>query len=69
MHSMRQVCSDILNEVREKKDAALFAYTKKFDGADIHAENILVTEAEIEEAYAQIDENLLAYCQKSTEQY
>lgn len=56
---------DILNEVREKKDAALFAYTKKFDGADIHAENILVTEAEIEEAYAQIDENLLRIVRKA----
>ncbi len=50
---------EILNTVREKRDEAIFAYTKKFDGADIDASNILVTEEEVKEAYAQIDENLL----------
>lgn len=50
---------EILNTVREKRDEAIFAYTKKFDGADIDASNILVTEEEVREAYAQIDENLL----------
>ena len=37
----------ILNEVKEKKDEAVFAFTRKFDGAEISADNILVTEAEI----------------------
>ncbi len=50
---------EILNAVREKRDEAVFAYTKKFDGADIDASNILVTEEEVREAYAQMDENLL----------
>lgn len=50
---------EILNTVRAKRDEAIFAYTKKFDGADIDASNILVTEEEVREAYAQIDENLL----------
>lgn len=50
---------EILDTVREKQDEAVFDYTKKFDGADIHPGNILVTEEEVREAYAQMDENLL----------
>lgn len=50
---------EILDTVREKRDEAVFDYTKKFDGADICAENILVTEEEVREAYAQMDDNLL----------
>lgn len=50
---------EILDTVREKQDEAVFGYTKKFDGADIHPGNILVTEEEVREAYAQMDENLL----------
>ncbi len=50
---------EILETVREKQDEAVFDYTKKFDGADINPGNILVTEEEVREAYAQMDENLL----------
>lgn len=56
---------EILNTVREKRDSALFAYTKQFDGAQIDASNILVTEAEIKEAYTQVDENLLRIIRKA----
>ena len=34
---------DILENVKENKDKAVFEYTKMFDKADISAENILVT--------------------------
>lgn len=50
---------DILNTVREQKDQAIFDYTARFDGAEINASNILVTEDEIKEAYELVDENLL----------
>ena len=50
---------EILDAVRERRDEALFEYTKRFDGADINASNILVTEGEIEEAYGMVDPNLL----------
>ncbi|MCI8372028.1 MAG: histidinol dehydrogenase [Lachnospiraceae bacterium] len=56
---------EILDEVKEKKDQALFAYTKKFDGADISADNILVSEEEIEEAYTQVDQKLLDVIRKA----
>ena len=39
----------IIDAVREKGDEAIFSYTKQFDGADINAENIIVTKEEIEE--------------------
>ena len=50
---------EILDAVWERRDEALFEYTKRFDGADINASNILVTEGEIEEAYGMVDPNLL----------
>ena len=40
--------NDIIENVRKNKDEAIFSYTKQFDGADINASNILVTEEEIE---------------------
>lgn len=56
---------DILAEVKEKKDEAIFAYTKMFDKADINASNIKVTEEEIQEAYEQIDPALLDVIRKA----
>lgn len=56
---------EILDTVRKKRDEALFAYTEKFDGAVINAENIQVTEEEVAEAYAQVDENLLRIIRKA----
>ena len=40
--------NEILSNVKENGDKAIFDYTKKFDGADINAENILVTKEEIQ---------------------
>ena len=57
--------NDIIQNVREKKDEAIFDSTKRFDGADINSGNILVTEEEIKEAYAQVDEKLLGVIQKA----
>lgn len=55
----------IIDRVREEKDAAIFDYTRQFDGADIKAENILVTEAEIKEAYETVDPQLLTVIRKA----
>lgn len=57
--------NDIIANVRERKDAAIFEYTEKFDGAKINADNILVTEEEIEEAYAKVDSKLLDVIRKA----
>ena len=56
---------EILDKVKEEKDAAVFAYTAKFDGAELTADTIEVTESEIEEAYAQVDDTLLTVIRKA----
>ncbi len=63
--SYSDVVQEIVNEVKEKKDQAVFAYTKKFDGADIHASNIRVTEEEIREAMEAVEPELLEIMRKA----
>ena len=55
----------IIDTVREKGDEAIFSYTRQFDGAEISAENIVVTKEEIEEAYATVDPTLLDVIRKA----
>lgn len=55
----------IIDTVREKGDEAIFSYTSQFDGADINADNIVVTKEEIEEAYANVDPTLLDVIRKA----
>lgn len=56
---------EILNEVREKKDMALFEFTKRFDGASISAATIQVTQEEIEEAYTLVEPSLIEVIKKA----
>ncbi len=55
----------IIEEVREKGDEALFAFTKQFDGADLTPDAIKVTREEIEEAYALTDDALINVMKQS----
>ncbi|QDW73986.1 histidinol dehydrogenase [Lachnospiraceae bacterium KGMB03038] len=55
----------ILRDVRENGDEALFAYTKRFDGAELTRETILVTPEEIEEAYEKVPKELLDVIRKA----
>ena len=57
--------NDIIQNVREKRDEAIFEYTLKFDGATINQDNIRVTEEEIREAYEQVDPKLLDVIRKA----
>lgn len=57
--------ADIVNAVRENGDAAVFAFTEQFDKAKITAENIRVTEEELNDAYAQVDPELIAVIRKA----
>ncbi len=57
--------NEIIANVREHKDEAVFSYTRQFDGTDINASNILVTDEEIKEAYEQVDEKLLTVIRKA----
>ncbi len=55
----------IVEDVKANGDQALFAYTKKFDKADITAETVKVTKEEIEEAYSQVDAHLVEVIRKA----
>ena len=57
--------ADILANVKEKGDEALFSYTKDFDKVEVTPETIRVTEAEIEEAYKAVDASLLEVIRKA----
>ena len=57
--------AEILRQVRERGDAALREYTRKFDGADL--ENLLVTEAEMAEAVASVEPEFLRVLEKAAE--
>lgn len=59
--------NEIIANVRTNGDTAIFNYTKKFDGATVTPENIEVTEAEIAEAYEQVDPKLLEVIRKAKE--
>jgi len=51
----QETVNAVLNNVKENGDKALFEYTKKFDGFDLNADNIVVTDEEIEEAYKEVE--------------
>lgn len=60
-----ETVNKILRDVREKGDAALFAYTLKFDKYQLTSENIRVTREEIQEAYGQMDPELVEVIRRS----
>ncbi len=60
------VVADIIANVREKGDQAVFDYTSQFDKWSCTADNIRVTDAEIEKAYAEADADFVAVMEKST---
>ena len=62
---LESTVQEIVEDVRKNRDQALFAYTKKFDGADLDSSNIRVTEAEIQEAMSQVDPELLTVMKRA----
>lgn len=63
--SYEETVKNIVNDIHSRRDTALFEYTEKFDHAKINADNVRVTEAEIEEAYTQVDAKLLETIRKA----
>lgn len=56
---------EIVQEVKNQGDEAIRKYTKQFDGEDIEA--FLISEAEIKNAYSQVDEETIKAIKKSIE--
>ncbi len=59
------IVNDILANVRENKDKAVFEYTQKFDHFDVNADKIRVTPEEIREAYRLVDEEFVAVMKRA----
>ena len=55
----------IIKDIHDRRDDALFEYTKKFDKAELNADNIRVTPDEIEAAYEEVDEELITVIRKA----
>ncbi|MDY5869580.1 MAG: histidinol dehydrogenase [Lachnospiraceae bacterium] len=62
-----QTVNDIITQVRERGDEALFEYTKKFDKCEINQQTIKVTDREIAEAYEKVEPELVKVMKKSAE--
>ncbi len=62
-----KIVSDIIEDVRENGDKAVFSYTKKFDCFDGNVNTIKVTDAEIEHAYQNLDPDFIRIMKKATE--
>jgi histidinol dehydrogenase len=53
--NVRGVVSSVIQEVRERGDAALLELTKKFDGAELTTETLRVPQNEVESAWARLE--------------
>lgn len=63
--NVEQTVSDIIENVKKFGDFALCDYTKKFDGVCL--QNLQVTEEEIDEAFASVDEEFIKILKKAAE--
>ena len=59
------VVADIIDNVRERGDEAVFAYTKQFDKWDIHKDTVCVTKDEIEDAFQAMDADFIRVMEKA----
>ena len=59
--------ADILLDVRERGDDAVFELTNRFDKWDINSSNVIVTKAEIEQAYEQVDPEFIEILKEAAE--
>ncbi len=62
-----QTVNDIISDVRQNGDKAVFEYTAKFDKWQVDQSNVKVTEQEIEEAYNCFDPDLIEVMRRSAE--
>ena len=52
---VEQTVAEIIKNVKERKDEALFEYSKKFDGVELTSETIEISEKELDIALISID--------------
>lgn len=62
-----ETVNDILENVRANGDRAIFEYTEKFDGCSLDASTVKVTDAEIDEAFKNVDKELIEIMRRSAD--
>ena len=63
--AQQKTVDEIIGNILKDGDAALFAAIRKFDGYQADAQNILVTQEEIDAAYASVDKKFLDIMKRS----
>ena len=56
---------EIVENVKDRRDQALLEYTRKFDGVELTADQLRVTEEEVQEALSLVEPSLLSVMKKS----
>ena len=57
--------NEIIGQVRERRDEAVFSYTQQFDGAELGPETVRVSKEEVEAAYQNTEPGLIEVMKKS----
>lgn len=65
--SQQAAVDDIIANVREKKDEAVFLYEKQFDHCELSRESLRVSKEEIEEAYRELDPEFVEVMKRAAE--
>lgn len=65
--SYEAIVTEIIKNVRERKNQAVFEYTRQFDGYQLEERTIAVTRKEIEDAYKKVDTAFIAVMQRAKE--
>lgn len=55
---VEEIVAGIVTDVQKRGNAAVFEYTQRFDGLQLTAKSLFVSKAEIDEAYAAVDEDV-----------
>lgn len=63
----RTTVEEILQNVRIKKDTAVIEYCQKYDAPELQVEDLLVSMAEMQEAYSKVDSEFLSTLEKAIE--
>ena len=65
--SQQAAVDDIIANVREKEDVAVFLYEKQFDHCELSRESLRVSKEEIEEAYRELDPEFVEVMKRAAE--
>ncbi len=66
-NEVQQTVDNILYDIKQNGNEALFRYAKQFDGISLDEQSIKVTEQDLEYAYSQVSPEFIKVIQKSAE--